>query len=77
MRPEAQASPRLLGRGLSQPPRKPAAPTQGHKAEAPKSARRPVPAAMAAAAAVSLMPEATDMRALLGDLDAKHAGSGT
>ena len=70
-----QGSPRLLGRGHSQPPNKP--PPRGvGGVEAPKSARRPMPAAMAAAA-VSLMPEVTDMRALLGDLDAKHAGSGT
>ena len=73
---KSQGSPRLLGRGHSQPPNKP--PPRGGVGgiEAPKSARRPMPAAMAAAA-VSLMPEVTDMRALLGDLDAKHAGSGT
>lgn len=66
-------SPRLdHGRGQSQPPTKAVPPSNGQ----PPSARRPVPAAMAAAA-VSLLPEATDMRALLGDLNAKHAGSAT
>ena len=66
-------SPRLdHGRGQSQPPTKAVPPSNAQ----PQSARRPVPAAMAAAA-VSLLPEATDMRALLGDLNAKHAGSVT
>ncbi|CAE7281331.1 KIN12B [Symbiodinium necroappetens] len=66
-------SPRLdHGRGQSQPPTKAVPPSNAQ----PQSARRPVPAAMAAAA-VSLLPEATDMRALLGDPNAKHAGSVT
>ncbi|CAJ1430979.1 unnamed protein product [Effrenium voratum] len=47
---------------------------RGPAAPAPAPARRPNPAALAAANA-RLVPDAIDMRALLGELDAKHAGA--